>query len=297
MYRFIPFLTVVLATTACAELDPPTLVTRDRVLGAKVTVDADPARAWPMPGEPITVTWLTASPGVTPTFAWILAACPTVSGAGLPTCAGPILATSTSTGAVPSLSFVVPPDLATDAIVVTGAICASGTPVVDETSPIATCDDGSRAEVVAQHVFVARGADTNHHPTLADAPFTLAAADWGPADDGGCDALPVVDAGSGRVLIGVSFEAADREMFATDDAPTLVREELQLAAFATAGEVLQQHTYVDPADERELSPVALEWDPPAVDEVPAEGLRVKFFFVVRDLRGGVDATAREMCVR
>lgn len=297
MHRFLPF--VLLAAAACAELDPPTLVTRDRVLGAKVTVDAESARAWPAPGEQVTVTWLTASPGEAPTFSWLLAACPSASGAGLPACAGPLVATSQSTGLVPTLSFAVPADIATDAIVVTGAICASGTPVFDTSSPIATCDDGSRAEVVAQHVFVARDGDTNHHPTLADAPFTLGGAPWASTDGAGagCDGLPQVQAGSERMLVGVAFDASDRETFAAGAAQEPAREELQLAAFATAGEVVQHHTYVDADDERATSPVALEWEPPTADEVPAEGLRVKFFFVVRDLRGGVDAASRALCVR
>ncbi|KAB2902093.1 MAG: hypothetical protein F9K40_07960 [Kofleriaceae bacterium] len=296
MYRFIPFL--LLATSACAELDPPTLIKRDRVLGAKVTVDVEPTRAWPLLGESVTVTWVTASPGAAPTFSWILAACPAATSTGLPACAGPLVATSQAAGPVPFLSVPIPADVAAEAMVVTGAICASGTPVLGDSTTMASCDDGSRADVVSQHIFIARDGEENHHPDLAGAPFTLAGADWGGSAAPGCDdALPVVQAGSERTLIGVTFGGSDREAFAVDHDPAPRREELQLASFATAGEVIQQHTYVDADDARESTPVALEWEPPAADEVPAGGLPVTFYFVVRDLRGGVDATTRALCVR
>lgn len=278
---------------ACAELDPPTLIARDRVLGAKVTVDGAPDRAWPARGEHATVTWVTASPGPTPTFAWVLAACPAATSTGLPACAGPLLASATSSGSVPALALAIPADLATPAVVVTGTICASGAPVIDPAGGLAECDDGSRAELVSQHVFIAADGATNHNPQLAAAPIALGGAPW-PAAGAGCDGLPIVAAGGPRQVLGVTFTAADRETYVAGDAPA--REELQLAAFATAGELLQQHNYVDADDERPTSTVAIEWDPPGRGDVPAGG-RVAFHFVVRDLRGGVDATTRALCIQ
>jgi len=296
MNRMITIL--LLALTGCADLDPPTLIKRDRILGAKVTVDADPERAWPAPGEQATVTWLTASPGATPTFSWTLAACPAATSSGVPICAGPPFASTQSTGPVPMLQLAIPSDLEAPSIVVMGAICASGAPILDEASSVAECDDGSQADVVSQHVFLATEGATNHNPDLGSAPITLAGMDWEPSTDTGCDgALAVVEAGSERMLVGATFDASDRETFPVTDESRPTREELQLAAFATAGEIIQQHIYVDWDDERTASPIALEWVPPSADEVPAGGLRVKFFFVVRDLRGGVDATSRELCVQ
>lgn len=287
---------LVLALTACADLDPPTLIKRDRVLGAKVTVDTDPDRAWPAPGETATVTWVTASPGDPATFSWILGACPAATSTGLPICAGPMFAGSQDTGTVPQLHLAIPAQMSATAIVVTGAICATGTPIVDADAQSAECSDGSRPDVVSQHVFLSSDAATNHNPALAGAPFTASGEDWNATAAASCDDLPQVEAGGDRVLIGVTFDAADRETFVSRDAAE-VREELKLSAFATAGEIIQQHTFVDAVDARETTPVALEWDPPAADEVPAEGLRVKFHFVVRDQRGGVDAAVRELCVR
>ena len=276
-----------LSVAACAELDPPTLIKRDRVLGAKVTVDGDPERAWPSPGEQATVTWLTASPGAQATFSWTLFACPAATSVGMPACAGAPIASSQSAGAVPPLQLAVPADITASSIVVAGAICASGTPAFDAATASAACSDGSRVDVVSQHVFLAIDGD-NRNPDLRRAPITFTEESW----NGGDDCEISVEPGGKRAVIGVAFEDADRERFVTAQGVD-TREELQLAAFATAGEILQQHTYVDPADERALAQIAFEWDPP----VDGAGSPIDFFLVVRDMRGGVDMTTRRLCVR
>ncbi len=286
------------ALTACADLDPATLIVRDRVLGAKVTVDVDPQRAWPSPGEHATITWLMASPGPAPMFSWILAACPAATSSGLPICAGPVFAASQATGLVPALQLAIPADLAADTVAVLGAICASGNPVIDEQTHTASCDDGSQADAVSQHIYVASDARTNHNPNLVDAPFTVAGTTWDPSDEKGCsEGAPVIAAGSGKTLVGIVFASSDRESFVVPADPTPSREALQLSEFATAGKIKQEYTYVESDDAREVSPVAFEWTPPAASEVPGAGLPVTFNFVVRDRRGGVDATTRELCVR
>ena len=296
MTKLIPIL--LLAATACtSSLDPATLIARDRVLGAKVTVDVDPSRAWPAPGERATVTWLTASPGVTPDFAWTLAACPAATTTGFPVCAGPIFAASESSGPVPMLALEVPADMDASAVVILGAICASGAPVIDPTTFEASCDDGSLADLVSQHVFLARAGATNHHPDLAGAPFTIAGSTWAPSGESGCDGLPEIGAGSTDVIVGVEMAASARETFSVDGDPMPWREELQLSPFATAGELAQRYAYVEADDDRPVSLVAVEWTAPGADEIPAEGLRVTFDFVIRDMRGGVDAATRALCVR
>jgi hypothetical protein len=287
---------LLLSVTACADLDPATLIKRDRVLAAKVTVDGAPDRAWPAAGETATVTFVTASPGATPRFSWLLAACPAATSGGMPVCGGEAFASSQSTGLVPTLQLTVPADIATSAIVVTGAICASGTPSIDAKTATAECSDGSRGDLVSQHIFIATSGVTNHNPDLAGAPFTVAGNSWDPSDGDACDdTMPVIQAGAERVRIGVTFQASDREAFAGDAGEA--REDLQLSTFATAGDIAQQRTYVEADDAREQTPVVVEWDAPSAKEVPADGLRVKFAFIVRDMRGGVDAEAREVCVR
>lgn len=288
---------LLLAVTACSSLDPATLIVRDRVLGAKVTVDGDPQRAWPRPGEQATVTWLTASHDDVPTFSWVLAACPAATNTGVPLCAGPAFAASTAAGDVPVMRLAIPADLGSTSVALSGAICASGTPVIDAVTSTASCDDGSLAEHVSLHIFIAHQGATNHNPDLVDAPFTLGGAEW-PANEEGCGgAAPVVAAGSAKTLVGIAFDGAERETYAVDGDATASREELQLSQFATGGEIVQEYSRVEADDTREVSPVAFEWKPPSVSETPATGLSVTFTFVVRDLRGGVDATTRTLCVR
>lgn len=289
---------LMLAATACTStLDPATLIARDRVLGAKVTVDLDAQRAWPAPGESATVTWITTSPGAPPTFSWVLAACPAATTEGFPICAGPAFGHSESSGSVPVLQLSIPADVTTESVVVLGAICASGTPVIDETTFTASCDDGSLADQVSEHIFISYDAVANHHPNIVDAPFTVAAATWSASEAPGCDGLPVIAAGTEKMLVGVAFPASAREWFAVPSDPAPWREELQLSPFATAGELVERYAYVEADDAREISPVDVEWTAPSADEVPADGLRVAFTFVVRDLRGGIDVTTRALCVK
>jgi len=296
MTKLVPLL--LFAATACtSSLDPATLIARDRILGAKVTVDADPSRAWPAPGEQSTITWITASPGESPTFAWTLVACPAATTTGLPICGGPAFAHAAATGPVPMLSLLVPADLETRTIVILGAICASGNPLVDPETFAASCSDGSLADLVSQHVSIAHEGMTNHHPDLAGAPFTVAGAAWDASNAGGCAGLPEVAAGTQDVILAVEMEASTRETFAIENDPTLWREELMLSPFATAGEIRQRYAYIEASDDRPVSPVAVEWTAPDAEDVPAEGLRVTFDFVIRDMRGGVDAATRALCVR
>lgn len=282
MNKLIPFL--LLAATACtSSLDPATLIARDRVLGAKVTVDTDPTRAWPAPGETATVTWLTASPGDTPDFSWTLAACPAATTTGLPACAGDVFAHSASRGPVPTLALAIPANMDARSIVIVGAICASGTPVIDPTSFAASCDDGSYADMVSQHVFLAHDGQANHHPDLANAPITLDGAAWGATD------CPEVAAGTENMVIAAEMPASSRETFTVEGEPW--REELQLSPFATDGDISQRYAYVEADDDRPVSPVAFEWT------APDQSMQVKFNFVIRDMRGGVDAATRTLCVR
>jgi hypothetical protein len=296
MTKLIPIF--MLAATACTStLDPATLITRDRVLGAKVTVDVDPQRAWPAPGEDATVTWIMTSPGTAPVFSWVLAACPAATTEGFPICNGPVFAQSESSGPVPMLQLAIPADIGSPSVVVLGAICASGTPLIDQATFTASCDDGSLADEVSQHIFIAHDGATNHHPNIVDAPFTLAGTTWDESAEPGCDGLPEIAAGTEKLLVGVAFDASAREWFAVADDPAPWREELQLSPFATAGELVERYAYVEADDTRESSPVDVQWTAPSADEVPAEGLRVTFSFVVRDLRGGIDSTTRALCVR
>ena len=273
---------------ACGMSDKPaSFVERDRVLAARVTVDSDPARAWPSPGESATVTWISAAPNGAPSLRWQLAACPSLTSAGMPICSSPPFAVGEGSGETPTLGFTVPTELETDTIAVFGAVCASGTPILGNNN-LGACDDGSRADTIVRYVLVA-GEQSNHNPNLVDAEPTFARQSW--PESHGCDT--VVHAGSDAILIGATFDDADRESFVTTTGETR-RESLELSVFSTAGDVLEPKAFVDPDDTRAAASIAVEWLPP--DEVPANGENVTFTLIASDLRGGIDAVVRTACV-
>jgi hypothetical protein len=293
MTKLIP-ITALFAAACGMPFPPATHIERPRLLGAKVTADVDPTRAWPAPGETATVTWITASPTGSTEFSWLLSACPAATTTGMPMCDGPAFAVGRGSGPAPLLGFTVPLDIASDAIVITGYVCASSSVSVDE-SGAPRCDDGSRVETVSRHVFVAY-AGSNANPSLTDGAFTVAGMPWQAASEEGCrGVLPELAASDELVVLGATLDDTDRETFTTSSGDAL-REHLELSAFSTAGELMQPKAFVDPDDTRALASLGFEWQPPDAADVPDEGLRARFTFVVRDLRGGTDAAVRELCV-
>lgn len=277
-----------LFAAACGMMDnPASFVDRDRVLAARVTVDSDPMRAWPAPGESATVTWISAAPDGAPNLNWQLAACPSLTSTGMPICVASPFAAGEGSGATPTLAFTVPTDIAVDTVAVFGGLCASGSPIMGKNG-MAACDDGSRADTIVRYVFVA-GAQSNRNPSLVDANLTFAREPWSMSH--GCDT--VARAGSDAILLGATLDDADRESFETTTGETR-RESLELSVFATAGDLLEPKAFVDPDDTRAAASVAVEWLPP--EEVPADGLNVTFTFIASDLRGGIDAVVRTACV-
>ena len=71
-------------------------------------------------------------------------------------------------------------------------------------------------------------------------------------------------------------------------------EALQLSVFATAGSFDSQFSGVLARDTSPATEMKLLWTPPAASEVPAGGRLVRFVFVLRDLRGGIDWQTRAL---
>jgi hypothetical protein len=93
--------------------------------------------------------------------------------------------------------------------------------------------------------------------------------------------------------------AEDRETYTTvqGDPPLSIsrRETLQISNFATAGSLSQAFSFVEADVAEEETTVPLTWDAPEV--MPATGPQVIFHFVLRDLRGGLAAVTRTVCLR
>jgi hypothetical protein len=169
-------------------------------------------------------------------------------------------------------------------------------------------------------------AGDNAPPTLADDPITWdgqadqasgavsGGALWtvGAADpietaaDQPCSTAPdapMVAVGHGEVPIVVAADAGDREVTPSPAGATgAAREALQLSVFSTRGTFDAHFAGVESDDARATTPMTLKYTPPKSGDVdfpadlPPEGRTVRFFFVLRDLRGGVDWQARTLCL-
>ena len=308
---------VVMVLAGCVDdFASPTEIRSNRVLGARVEVAGDPARAWPKAGEDVVVRWFVVDPAEAAPLSWAFLLCE----------AGPAEATTAICGAgpfatevqaipttdAPTVTFTVPKKA--KRILMQGVICANGTPVVDQTKLSVSCrstpDTGAepamtKATLVTKTIVVATDeTGDNHNPaSLADAeiqlrraegdvPVSLAAEGAVPTEN--CDEasdIPVFANGKHMELL-LPLAQTDRETYKDADG-TERKEVLELATFATAGKWNRAFSIVDDDYEGDRS---LYWDGPKAKDVAEGGQRVRFHFVLRDARGGEQWTTRELCV-
>jgi hypothetical protein len=182
---------------------------------------------------------------------------------------------------------------------VIGQICAGSEPVVDAAQGTASCGPGGVGTASTMDLLLALDTETNRNPILRERPLWLSDQPWGDSA-AGCGALPQVQAGTKGHLIRLETREEDRERFTSvagsPPRPVATRESLQISQFATAGEMNSAYVFVEAQDERSPADVEMKWDAPGPDDVPAGGLHVRFTFVARDLRGGMDWTQRSLCV-
>jgi len=289
--------------SACDSFDPGYLIEDTRVLGARVEVEGEPARASPEPGESVQITWITASPTGQPTFSWAFVAC-IQSQAGLAKCAEDPVALTQGKGAVPGLRLTVPSKRAladADTIQVLGVICEGGSPAFAEDGTT-TCEGKSKkTHRVQLDVQVSRDAQANLNPVLGDARLELDGETWkadtADVSEGECrsnEELPQVKANGHTVKVALELGAKAREVY-LDRKGRRVPETLQISHFVTDGELEGQFSFVESKDPATRPKVVLDWDAPDAKSVPDEGEVVRFVFVVRDLRGGVAVTERALC--
>jgi hypothetical protein len=122
--------------------------------------------------------------------------------------------------------------------------------------------------------------------------------------------LPQILAGSSEVEIRFRFDPSDRETYQNqvvrNGQPTMAeaREGLLLShALTTEGGELEGH-FAELRDERADAEgeITIEYTPPALagkkagKPIPQNGRLVRFYFTLRDQRGGVDFTTRELCL-
>ena len=271
------------------------LVDRPRVLGARVSATAEPARASLAPSERASITWLVAVPEGAPKRAWAFAACvPPAGNFAEPKCEAPVIASGsgTATGESIAMDLVVPPAAALgDAteLLVLAAFCDDGAPALDARAFTARCASGE--PLLSSLVVRLASAGPNANPAppsmrIGDANF--------PADDravagGPCDGAPdapKVEAGGPAVDFVYVFSGAEREP----------NESVTMSTIVTGGELDRQYWTFD-REESAPKELRIPWTPPARDRVGGAGQIVRFYALLRDGRGGASFSRFAICVR
>ncbi|AKU96059.1 hypothetical protein AKJ09_02723 [Labilithrix luteola] len=277
------------------------LIDKTRVLGAQVSAESDTTRASLSAGERGTVTWLVASPGAPPKLSWAYALCaPPEGNFASAHCEGPALGSGSGEGdgeLVP-MDMIVPPAEAlvnAPVLLMLTAFCANGSTTLDPQAFTATCSGGGSA-MLASTLIDVTALETNHNPVIADDAVSITGGAKLPPARGGIAGSPCTPSNE---VIGVppdtkpdvfyQFRAQDREEFPSSPDKF---EALQLSTFTTSGEFDRQYAALDP-NEGLPKDAKIEWD---VGGAPAEGKLVRFYFVLRDNRGGMGFAVREACV-
>ncbi len=283
-----------------------------RVLGARVEPLAEPSRASLFAGEPARVRWLVAGPRGPVAVRYGLEACSSAqSSRGIPSCVEePVASLSPEMpSSEPSLDLVVPEGAR---LLTSGVFCTKGDVRLesDVTSSSCVADDADQ-ELASYEVAIAspgtNADESNHHPDLDDAELTLDGKPWfaamaaggggaagaagasneSPSEDP-CDTAdaPRVDRGR-TVTLRLTLTEAARE--ARDENQAFgALEMLQISHLSTVGALERPFTVIEPSDTELVA--ELTW------KAPKSAGPAYFYFVVRDMRGGVSWLERAVCV-
>ncbi len=318
--RFLASLAV-LTLVGCSEpLESITDVIKPRTIGALVRVDGDPTRSTPAPGETVEIELVVADPGPRTGRTWAFVVCiPSATQFDVGACesliGGPFLSPPLPGAAdpkpAPRFSFVVP-DEATlgeaTRLLVLGGVCADGDVNFEfdpgafqgEATTANPCvDQTKQGTLVTMAIALERTIDDrNFVPEFAtialdDVPWTISADE----DDltEGCRGLGFPERVHTTVPLAVQMALTDgsRETYVNSaDPPETVVEEPYVAFQGTAGDFQGAYSFFDDTP----NTPTFTWEMPPRASVPDVGLLVRFWFVLRDGRGGSTAVERALCV-
>lgn len=307
---------------ACGPgFEPSSTVTRPRLVGARLSVAADARRAAPLPGEEVTVQpWIVQPEEESLVRGSYIVCLAADIRRGASMCASAPLAfvpPSAPNAELPPVTFTVPASTPPSAqLILLMVTCDHGAePSLDMATMLVRCDNAmARAELTTLNLPLAASAATaNRHPEIQDETYTVQAeggvVNW-PATStplaSGCaasgmplvrvprDAQPPTAREPYRIDMTFTTSDDDRDSYTTSSG-TMVREALQFSHYVTAGRMSRSFSAVEAAATTE-TPTTVRWAPPPVAMIPAEGMPVRFTWVVRDLRGGFARAERELCV-
>ena len=278
-------------TLGCEEsLKPVDLIEEPRLLGARVEVVGDPERAAPAPGETVTVTLLLAAPESLASVGYAVVACAASDARGRPQCAGNDFFEASGFAMADEpvrFAFQVPRRLASEArVLLRGAVCPSAKASEDR-----TCH-GELGKPFTLDLELARDGDVNRNPSLQPSSVRFDGRPWSDESPGTNDcadaAIPQVTVGS-RHDMAIQIDEADRDALPRASELDPDRESLQLSHFATAGELDRAFESIAWNRHELLRTTSFA--------APNEPGLVRFWIVLRDLRGGADFVSRFACVR
>ena len=324
------FTSLVLAGTlawlgGCGEqLDPASLLNKTRPLGIRFSVEGEPARTRPGADETLNLTLLMGHAAEELPVSFFAVFCvPAPSTRGVPFCdfdesGEPVLVGGIRAGndvvGDPTFTLEIPSEAELDALgvqsslLMLGAVCqgriASLTGLANlfdaDPNSVNPCsdpeDDGA---ILSTGLTLLRGeAQSNGNPGIASLSQRGQAWDSTPAGTDpatGCMGmgLPEVRQGASPITFILRAGGDARESYdaVVDDELTPVREALQVTSLATAGAMQRTFTFID--DDRAV--VDVGWLAP-LEGTPRDGERVRFEFVMRDGRGGIDRVRRQLCL-
>jgi hypothetical protein len=313
--------TLLLLAAACGDpFDPAWLVVDSRVLGARAEVEGDPARAWPRPGETVSVTWFVVDEDSARPLAWAFAWCPAAPTAfGEPFCVAgtspQLLPPQLAPGPGPPVARIdVPSEAAlggADQLLLVGLVCAAGrieaTPAHLESLEgweDVCVGDGAKATPVLLPVPVQLGDATNLRPEIAQvrlvgqpwaapAEAVLEASTTTCPDD---PAVPLVSRAAVELPVELEMTPGSREDYdLVTAAGEVVRltEALRVQHVVTSGTLPRLFTVLD---EEGATTAHFAWTPPEPGDPMAERSLVRLHFVVTDGRSGTAFTSRALCL-
>ena len=296
---FLSLFAIALSSAGCDDsLKSVSLIEETRVLGARVETETDKTRSSPKPGERASLRFFMAAPDGEPRFSYALSVCAVgLTNSGFPPCDGAPFASAVQTEASDSdarLEFEVPEalDLAhTPHAFASGLICRnSGLKLAPDGVP--SCLRGTGTEVAFE--FELGGSEqSNHSPTFSGDAFSIDGEPWPASSVTSCDEGSLREVTT-RTLHALQIDLADSDFEPLLQQTTVdpARETLLVSPFSSSGELGHGFLALDantPPEQRRVS-----FQAPVV--VGPLASLVRFYFVVRDARGGQDFAERALCV-
>ena len=314
-------------TSGCAdELPPGSEVRWDQPLGFRLEVEGDPTRSSPAPGETLNIRVEQAFPEAQLPLSYAFIGCNSAAVSfGTPICASePVLlvAELTPVAGTPSFTWTLPDAAALDGVhelLIIGVQCSGGPIEVPDLSSPASLDpddlvhpcvdpEGEGTSMYTR-VLVESATFTNQNPAFESVILAGSILDEVAPPSAlptGCRGLGLrlISAAGTRLISGadtggslpfiLSATPGSREDYILEvgDPPEQMpkTEDLRITHLTTGAEMERTFSSIDDA-----SPfIEVSWELPA--EIPDEGALVRFFFEMRDLRGGYDYEQRAVCV-